>query len=79
MPRYIKDDPDHWLGRAEEMMAVAEMITDPVVQKSVQVVADGYRQLAEHARRVVKMKQWSERVQLKLAHDLLSERAVNRQ
>ena len=43
------NDPRYWIERAEKARLVAEKMADPVLQKMMFDVADGYERLAKRA------------------------------
>jgi hypothetical protein len=42
----LSNDPRYWIERAEKARLVAEKMTDPVLQKMMLDVADGYERSA---------------------------------
>jgi hypothetical protein len=47
----ILDNPEHWLGRAEEARSIAEQLSDPESRRMMLRIAEDYERLATHARR----------------------------
>ena len=42
-------DPEHWRDRADEARAMAAHIDDPVAQRAMLVIAEGYEIIAKRA------------------------------
>ena len=42
-------DPDHWHGRAKEVRALAEQMSDPAARAAMLRIAGDYERIAEHA------------------------------
>jgi len=47
----ILDNPEHWLGRAEEARSIAEQLSDPDSRRTMLRIAEDYERLASHAGR----------------------------
>jgi hypothetical protein len=52
--------PRHWRERAEQMIALADGATDPVVWETMLSVAAGYEQLAQRAEERLKKRPGSQ-------------------
>jgi hypothetical protein len=51
MLKRIREDPEHWRERAEEVRAVAELLSDPLAREMMLRIAAEYDLLGEHAAR----------------------------
>jgi len=47
-------DAKHWLEREEEARSVADDLSDPDAKRLMLSIAEGYREMAEHAERATK-------------------------
>jgi hypothetical protein len=49
MSEHPINDPKHWLDRAKEARALAELIDDPEGKRTMLAIADDYERLAKRA------------------------------
>jgi hypothetical protein len=54
MVRHSIDDPDYWQERAQEALALAEQMRDPVAKQAMLKIADSYEYLAKRAAKLAK-------------------------
>ena len=47
--RFLRDNPEYWHGRAEEVRTIGEIMTDPEARRILFEIAEGYDRLAEGA------------------------------
>jgi hypothetical protein len=45
----LLNEPEHWRQRAEQMITMADGLTDPVAKETMLSVAAGYERLAQRA------------------------------
>jgi hypothetical protein len=47
--RFLRDNPEYWRSRAEEVRTIAEIMTDPERRRILCEIVEGYERLAEGA------------------------------
>jgi hypothetical protein len=50
----FRDDPEHWLLRAEEARVCAELISDPESKRAMLEIADQYERIAKRTEEAMK-------------------------